>query len=472
MTASPDVRTESSPPGPEPTQAPVGGPGLPRLGLPPVLQGLAWHRDPRRFLAGATARHGDLVAVHLPVSGPAVVVAAPEDVERLAGGPASVARAGQARRHVLGMVSPASVLGSDPPEHAVLRGRVAPAFDPARVAGLADVVDRVVRQHVRAWPQGRPVRLVERCRLLADHVFALVMLGITDEVRGPALARAVRAMLSTPGNPPLPPPNPEDGRLGAMAKTLYDRRTAPVERLLLAELAERRWGLRRDRSGSGTPAGGGPTLADVAPDDAISCVLRDGPQSDRALLDQLVPLVVAGQEPPAMALAWVLERLAREDRRAAALSGEDPAARSGRDRFVAESVRLRPPVHSMLRDLTVPADVAGHTLEAGATVLLPMVLTHTDPRTFTDPHVFRPERWESLPDQPDGYRPFGAGAHRCIGEPLARLLLDRAVAAVAEEVRLRPLLPRTERMVVRATVTTPRHGVPVVVGDRTTRGSA
>ncbi|MFC3687232.1 cytochrome P450 [Aquipuribacter hungaricus] len=430
---------------------------VPRLRTPTVVQGLAFHRDPYRFLLGATARHGDVVGVDLPVSGPAVVVAAPEDVERLTSVSASVARAGQGRRHVLGMVSPASVLGSDPPEHALLRGRVAPAFDPARVARLSEEVDRVVRQHLRAWPRDRPTRLVERCRVLADHVFALVMLGITDEVRGPALARAVRAMLATPGNPPLPPPSPDDGALGAVAQVLYDRRTAPVERLLLAEVAERRWGLHR-----------APTDASALLDgqDVISCVLDEGPQGDRALLDQLVPLVVAGQEPPAMGLTWVLDRLAREEGRAASLAGDDPGAREGRDRFVAEALRVRPPVHSLLRDLREPVEVSGTRLEAGTTVMLPMVLTHADPRTFTDPGTFRPERWGSLPEQPDGYRPFGAGAHRCIGEPLARLLLDRAVAAAAEEVRLVPLLPRTERMVVRATVTAPVHGAPVMVRAR------
>ncbi len=435
---------------------PSDGPAVPRLGLPPALQGLAFHRDPRRFLAAAVSRHGDVVAVDLPVAGPAVVVAAPAEVERLAGAPASRSRAGQGRRHVLGMVSPASVLGSDPPDHAVLRGRVAPAFDPVRVAALGEQVDRVVRQHLRSWAQDRPGRLTERARVLADHVFALVMLGITDDVRGPALARAVRAMLATPGNPPLPPPHPDDGRLGAVAQVLYQRRTAPVERLLLAEVAERRWTLHR-RAGA-VPGDG---------HDVVSCVLREGPQSDRALLDQLVPLVIAGQEPPAMALTWVLDRLGREEGRASALAGEDDEARDGRDRFVAEALRLRPPVHSLLRDLRDPTEVGGHVLAAGTTVLLPMVLTHTDPRVFSDPGAFRPERWAALPAQPEGYRPFGSGAHRCIGEPLARLLLDRAVAAAAQEVRVRPLLPRTERMVVRATVTAPRHGAPVVVRRRT-----
>jgi cytochrome P450 len=304
MSAAPDVLLRPSP------IAAATGSDVPRLGMPSAVQGLAFHRDPRRFLAGATARHGDVVRVDLPVAGPVVVVSAPEDVERLAGAPASLARAGQGRRHVLGMVSPASLLGADPPEHAALRGRVAPAFDPVRVAGLADTVDRLVRQHVRSWATGTPTLLVERCRVLTDHVFALAMLGITDEVRGPALARAVRAMLATPGNPPMPAPDPSDGRLGAVARVLYDRRTAPVERLLLAEVAERRWGLRR---GKGGPVGDG--------DDLVSCVLRDGPQSDRALLEQLLPLVIAGQEPPAMALTWVLDRLGREEGRAAGLAG-------------------------------------------------------------------------------------------------------------------------------------------------------
>jgi cytochrome P450 len=426
----------------------------PALGWPRAVQGLAFHRDPRRFLMAATARHGDVVRIDLPVSGPAVVVADPVEMDRLAETDASVMHAGRGRRHVLGMVAPRSVLGADPPDHALLRGRVAPAFAPGRIAGLSDEVDRVVRQHLQRWPQDRPFRLVDRCRSLADHLFLLLVVGVRDPARGAALAREVRRMLATPGNPPMPPPAPDRGRVGALAQRVYERRTAPVERLLLAELHRR----RHD--------GGAGATGDC--DDLISCVLRDGPQDDRSLLDQLVPLVIAGQEPPAMALSWTLDRLAREPSWAEAVV-EGPAVL--RERFVAETLRLRPPVHSLLRDLTVPSTVGGFRLERGTTVLLPMVLSHRDPRTFTEPDAFVPDRWlDGWPDPgaaPPGYRPFGGGAHRCIGEPLARLTLDRALVAGAA-LGLAPLTPRSDRMVVRATVSAPAYGAPVTVGR--TRG--
>jgi cytochrome P450 len=105
--------------------------------------------------------------------------------------------------------------------------------------------------------------------------------------------------------------------------------------------------------------------------------------------------------------------------------------------------------------------VDGHELPAGATVLVPTSLVHHDPRGFRDAARFEPERWlaDIAPSWP--FFPFGGGARRCVGEPLAHAEIETVVPAVLGQVKLTPLAAEPERMVQRATVLVPQRGLLV-----------
>jgi len=415
---------------------PLPLPDGPRAGR--LAQTIAFHRDPLGWLRAQQRRYGPLFTVRLAIAGPAVVVTAPEAVGELLASDPLRARTGEARRRILGFVSPRSVLGADGGEHQAARARVAPVF--AAVGASEErraAIARLAERHAASWPRRRPTRLLPRTRAFADEVFARHVLGVREEARVLPLMRATRRMLWTPGYPPLPPPGEGAGLLGAAGERLFDRRAEPVRALLRAELEERADG------GGDAPE----TLLD-----AFAALPTD------AAVDQLIPLLMAGQEPPACALAWLLDRIARAG--AAAEPFLDPAADdpAARERFVKETLRLRPPVHAVARRLREPLEVAGVTLPAGAGTLLPTVLLHRDPQAFPAPDLFAPERWLERPDERT-YLPFGGGARRCVGEPLAHALIDCALPALARAARLSPVGRTPERMVVRGTVTAGRRSV-------------
>lgn len=82
---------------------------------------------------------------------------------------------------------------------------------------------------------------------------------------------------------------------------------------------------------------------------------------------------------------------------------------------VEEMLRFDAPIQAFFRRTATETEVAGVSVRAGARVMLLYGSANRDERHFSDPDEFRVER--NSADQ----LAFGAGIHRCIGAPLARL---------------------------------------------------
>jgi len=379
--------------------------------LAPSLQALWYHRDPLGFLRWAQRRHGDVFTVRMPLKDPFVVVAAASEVSRLLHSDPTEARAGAARRMVLPLASPRSPFGADGEVHTDVRRRIAPAFDEAKTAGWADAIEQLASDHAATWPLGRPFRLLPRMRTLTTTITVQLVLGVDEPRRARRLVLAIRRMLWTPGNPPLPVPGEGDGPGGAAVTAVFRRRLARVRR-----------------------------------------VLGDDPALD---LDEWAVVLAAAQEPPAIALTNVILELARDPE----LQEEFAAAGPGpfRRAVIAEVLRLRPSASAALRRLETTTQLGGQTVPAGTTVLVPSPLLHRDPTHFPAPDQLRPERWTHGAPEGLPYFPFGDGARRCLGEALGRTELDHVLPAVLDHLRFTVAWPRPERMAVRGTVLVPHR---------------
>jgi cytochrome P450 family 135 len=320
-----------------------------------LTQGTLFHRDLLGFLRSNQEEFGDVFTIHLAVAGPMVVFAKPRAINQLAVSDPAHGHAGEARRKILGMVSPRSVLGADGGRHASVRARVASVFTVEAMDSRRDEMAHIAELHVAGWPRGRPFRLLQRMRALVDEVFARLVVGMRDPARARALAAATQKMLWTPGNPPLPPPGEGAGAMGELGKRLFDRRKREPGRLLRMEIESRR---RAGETGDGA--------------DLIGCMLQGEPeQAVDDMVDELLPLLMAGQEPPAAGLTWLLDRLSREP----GLDDEWPALPDGdprKDAIEREALRLRPPVHSIARRMSRDAEIDGVELPRGAVGMGPM----------------------------------------------------------------------------------------------------
>jgi len=424
-----------------------------RLDPPPgpgggvLTQTIAFHRDPLEFLRRQQEELGDVFQIRLLTARPTFVVTEPAAVESLLGADPERAHAGQARRAVLPFASDRSVFGGDADAHRAARARIAPALAPDSIDARREEMTAIAERHASQWPLGRPFRLLSRLRTLCDEVFVRLVLGVRDEEIAAELIEAIGRMLRTPGNPPVTLPGRGDGLMGELGQALFEQRQAPVAAALGRAVEARR-------------ADAGRNSEDGDEVDVLGCMVADDAElSTEQIVDELMSLLMAAQEPPSIALAWILDLLARQPELAEGFVADPRSARS--DAIVREVLRLRPPASGSLRRLLEPMPVEGRELPAGATVLLPTSLVHRDPRGYRDPARFKPERWlaDITPSWP--FFPFGGGARRCVGEALARAEIETVVPAVLRTLRLTPVASEPERMVQRATVLVPQRSLLV-----------
>jgi cytochrome P450 len=138
---------------------------------------------------------------------------------------------------------------------------------------------------------------------------------------------------------------------------------------------------------------------------------------------QLVTLIIGASDTTRAAMA-IQVGLVLATGQAWSQLGDDPnLARA----VVAEALRLEPPVGSAPRFSMEEIALDGATIPAGRLVSLSTLSAMRDPARFSDPDTF-------VIDRTDHTRwplVFGGGAHRCIGEALARMELEEGLMALS-----------------------------------------
>ena len=113
-----------------------------------------------------------------------------------------------------------------------------------------------------------------------------------------------------------------------------------------------------------------------------------------------------------------------------------------------EAMRLYPPAWAIGRESTQPVKLGGYTFPKGTTILISPWVLHRDPRYFSEPEAFRPERWmgnlaRELPRF--AYMPFGGGPRICIGQ---RFALIEAILVLTTMAQRFSMVWQTDRKVM------------------------
>jgi cytochrome P450 len=344
-----------------------------------------------------------------------------------------------------------------------------PAFDHRRIHSFAPLINCAARQTASRWigaaNAGEPLDIHAEMNGLTLRVASMSLLGIDTAQENNDVGRTLETALSEFMHRlysvvPVPEmiPTPRNRR--------FRRAKKQLDRIVQSIITARR--------------GTGGEIDDLlsrligATDPETGIGMGDG-----HLRDQVVTILIAGQESTANALTWTWHLLARHPDSLKRLEAELCNAPADRDltaddmqnlpytsAVLQESMRLYPPV-PLLSRRTVDEDVVmDHIIPKGSIVVVSPFITHRHPEFWEDPHAFRPERFLEVHGRARfAFFPFGGGPRICIGASFAMLEATMLLAILARQFRLRPL--NDAPVECEATVRLrPRFGLPMVLSSR------
>jgi cytochrome P450 len=334
------------------------------------------------------------------------------------------------------------LLTMDGKEWLLHRRLAQPYFHRRAVAAMAGTMTECIDAMLQRWAAsaalGGPVDVIPEMMRLTLSVLGRIVfrvdLGDEAGAVGPAVRFGLEAIMPQGTLNDLLPlwlPTPHGRRVRRAQRTL--------RRIMDRVIEEHRRGEHGD-------------------DDLVSMLLaaRDEETgqglSHTQVRDELMTIFLAGHETTGTGLAWTLYELARHPaawRRAAAevaqvVGGGRPEVadlpRLPYTRMVVdEALRLHPPIWTFPRDAIGDDEIAGYHVPARSTIFLSPYSTHRHPAFWEDPETFDPQRF--TPERAAGrpryaYFPFGGGQRQCIGNHMALMQMQLAVAMIVQRYRL------------------------------------
>ena len=414
--------------------------------MPGLLQTLGMLSRPHGFLERCRRRYGDVFALNVAPYGRMVFLADPDLIREVFTGDTRLFHVGGVRGRVLSpMLGEHSLLLLDEEDHMRERKLMLPAFHGEALRRYPELIEEIAEAEVAAWPVGEPVALRPRMQAITLEVILRLVIGVRD----PDTLARLRELLSDLLDQPTTllflatAVNRDISWFPPWRRFLSIR--AAADELVYREIARRR--------------------ADPSGDDILALLVQSSGDalSDEELRDELMTLLIAGHETTATALAWAFERLTRHPAALAQLREGDPAYL---DAVIKETLRVRPVVMEVGRDVTEATKIGRWELPAGTRVMSSIGLVQRADERWGDGRAFRPERFLDAQPAPYTWIPFGGGPRRCIGASFATTEMAAIIPVVLRHFDLQPDRSESERSQTRNVTQVPARGTTVILTRR------
>ncbi|MEI2702676.1 MAG: cytochrome P450 [Baekduia sp.] len=426
-------------------------------GLPPgptaprAFQTIGWTARPFGSITRAHQQFGDRFTMRF---GQATFVSLsdPDDVKEVFTGDPAVFHAGKGNVILLPFMGKNSVLLLDDQEHLTQRKLLLPPLHGEKMRAHGPLMTEIAEREVSSWPVGEPFALAPRMQRLTLEVILRIVFGVDeDSPLLDGLRREMTLVTDAAANTRRMLKLAIVGPEKVFEQNLFADIIDPVDRIVRLVIDEHR------------------KLPDLQERDDILSMLMcathdDGtPMSDDELRDELMTLLIAGHETTATSVSWAMERLTRHPEQLDRLH-DSVAAGDGdyAEAVIRESLRLRPVLPFVVRELQEPATVGGWEYPEGTWLAPSIFLVHRRPDLYPDPLSFNADRWIGVRPSPYHWFPFGGGVRRCVGAAFAEAEMRVVLSAIVAAVRLAPADARPERVRRRVITLVPSRGGEVI----------
>lgn len=277
-------------------------------------------------------------------------------------------------------------------DHQHRRGAFAKVFAHPVIRQKRDQVRAVADRIIADLPRGEPFNFLDLCAARIPAEMIAEVLGLSTE-DSPWFARHVYSLSDCLVGPYVGHDEIEasaEALYGFVSSTLEDRRRNPQDDL----------------------------LSMLATDDSARGL------GTEELVYQVMGVILGGSDTTRSGFNVAVGRLLGDRR----LWDEVMADRSLIPAAIEEALRIEPPVGNMPRFTPGPIEIGGFQIPGGQLVSLSTLSAMRDEEMVASPETFDLHRQ----DRPKPHIVFGGGAHRCLGEMLARIEMEEGLAALMD----------------------------------------
>jgi len=408
--------------------------------IPSFLQAFQWATRPSDYLDAATQRYGDIFTAKLPGHGSMVFISDPEALETILTAAPETFDSGKGNEMLRPFLGEYALPLLDGRAHQRQRRLLTPPFHGDRMRVYARLILDLTEQMMKQWQVGETFNLRSSMQEITLRVILNAIFGLSAGERFEQLRQKFMRLLEMITSSAfavyifVPSLQRDWGPWRTWGKFL--RLRDEVDQILYAEIAQRREQFQPARTDM-------LTLLMAARDE------QGQPMSDEELRDELITLLVTGQDTTATSMIWALYWIHRVPRVQQRLLEELDTLRTSTTDTTAifqlpyltaicqETLRFYPPVvHAAPRITKMPFQMLGYEFPAGSYLIPNIYSAHHRAEVYLEAEAFKPERFLERQFSPYEYLPFGGGNRRCIGYAFAQFQMKLLLATVLSRYQL------------------------------------
>jgi len=424
--------------------------------------------NPLKLFEECANTYGEPFTLEVRKGTPYVVIYNPDAIKDLFSNDHQTCNASRGNHLLLPLVGETSIFLQDGNDHARQKKLMFPSFHGKSIQHYGEIMVQSTHRVTQKWQWDKPFRMRESMQEITLDVIMQTVFGISDKTRYAQLKTRLANLLELIGGSPVRSsllffPALQKDFPGSPWRNLK-RRHQFIHDLLQAEIQQQRenneqWG-----------------------NDILSLLMsardEDGnPMSDSELRNQLITLLIAGNETTATALAWafywihrfrevrnnLLDELATiNDTSDIKTLNQLPYL----DAVCNETLRIYPvAIIPFLRTTQVALTVGNYQYPANTFIVPCIYLLHHREDIYPHSKQFKPERFLERDFSPYEFMPFGGGNRRCLGDTFAPMEMKIVLATILKQYELTLLENEPITPVRRGVTIAPKGGVKMALNN-------